>query len=83
MKFSFFKALAAAFFAGKKPPSSADLAEAHARLKAEPRWQKVARTKGNARRLEAHRRCCLQGYAAKKASVNEGRGCNTLAGIPV
>ncbi len=50
-------------------------------LLANPAYHSEAREHGNAKRRLAHRRSCLQAYAAKRAMVGKGR--NSVAGIPV
>lgn len=83
MKFSFFKALAAALFAGgSKPPTAADLALAHRGLKEKPELQHMAREHGNQRRIDAWMRGVQDGYDHKRQLVKGGKGRNTLAGIP-
>ena len=81
MKFSFFKALVAALFNGKKP-APGQLAQAHRKLKHDVKLQSLAQQHGNQRRLDAWMRSVKDGYDHKRQLVSAGKGHNTLAGIP-
>lgn len=83
MKFSFFKALAAAIFGDVKAKNSrAELGAVHRKLKRNRELQAMAREHGNRKRIDAWQRCVSQAYAAKRQLVEAGKGHNTLAGIP-
>jgi hypothetical protein len=83
MKFSFFKALAAAIWSGTgKKPIGDELSYLHRELIRKPKLQAVARQHGNQRRMDAWLRSVRGGYDHKRQLVAAGKGHNTLAGIP-
>lgn len=56
--------------------------EAHERNLKNKGLQRLAQGDGVNRRLEMHLRSCEDAYRAKVARVEQGRGKNTLSGIP-
>jgi hypothetical protein len=83
MKFSFFKALAAALWSGTgKKPIGNELAYLHRELMRKPKLQRVAQEHGNQRRMDAWHKSVAGGYDTKRKLVAAGKGRNTLAGIP-
>ena len=87
MKYSFFKDFAAKLFrklAGtpKAPKSLHQLHQLHQKLKGNEALQRIAKDHGDKRRLHAWMKSVHGGYAAKRQLVKNGKGHNTLAGIP-
>lgn len=58
------------------------LAQEKARILNDPAFHILAQANASFRRQLAHRRSCMEGYQQKIYLVENGKGKNTLSGIP-